>query len=230
LIGIYKITNNITGQSYIGQSKNIANRFKAHIQHNDTLLSKDIKKYGKENFTFEVLEECTVDKLDEREDYYILKYDTIHTGYNLVRGGQSNIGESNANAKLTEQDVYNIRECYNRHMDKHEVYKLYGYKLTWLSFSSLWEGSCWKNIHYDVYTKENIEYYSKKKCIGSNSKKAKYTGEEVLEFREKYADTTAAELYKTETDRIGYDAFQKMLWGKTYRNVPIIYPKQYPKM
>ena len=225
MVGIYKITNHVTGKSYIGQSEDIEYRFKEHKWHKQLSIGHDIDVYGEENFSFEVLEECSVDKLDEKEDYYILKYDTRNNGYNIKRGGQHNIGESNSNAKLTEEDVYNIRECYKNHCVKREVYEKYGNKLTWLAFSAVWEGSTWTNIHMDVYTQANKDYYSKGKCRGSLSDHAVYTGQEVLEFREKYLTHTAEELYETEKDKISLDAFKKMLWGKTYKNVPIVYRK-----
>ena len=54
MIGIYKITNKITGKSYIGQSIDIVERWKQHIKNNKKAnrpLHNDIKSYGKENFS-----------------------------------------------------------------------------------------------------------------------------------------------------------------------------------
>ena len=101
MIGIYKITNNITNQSYIGQSKDIDQRFKEHCNHKNTVVGADINLYGVENFSFEILEICAPEKLDEREVYYIEKYNTYNTGYNKSIGGSSLPGEFNPNAKLT---------------------------------------------------------------------------------------------------------------------------------
>ena len=66
MIGIYKITNNIDGKCYIGQSIDINNRWIKHrskpFQVNDksynTYLYRAIRKYGLDNFTFEVIEKC----------------------------------------------------------------------------------------------------------------------------------------------------------------------------
>lgn len=90
MIGIYKITNRINGKSYIGQSINIEKRFKQHCTGDKQLIDKVISKYGKENFTFEILEECSIEKLDEREIKWISFYDSFKHGYNLTTGGQFN--------------------------------------------------------------------------------------------------------------------------------------------
>lgn len=100
MIGIYKITNKINGKSYIGQSVNIGKRWSHHltVAYNDQYAKSQfyihyaLKKYGKENFSFEVIEECTRDELDEKEKYWIAYFDTYNNGYNLTPGGDSSPG------------------------------------------------------------------------------------------------------------------------------------------
>lgn len=96
MIGIYKITNLVNGKSYIGQSVNIHKRFIAHKsaafnpnnKNYNLHLYRAIRKYGVENFSFEVLEECKVSELNEKEKYYILLYKTnTKDGYNNDSGG-----------------------------------------------------------------------------------------------------------------------------------------------
>lgn len=90
MIGIYKITNKLNGKSYIGQSIDIKRRWREHknnIGSDKNPLYLDFKKYGIENFSFEVLEECNVKELDSKEINYIQKFDTYNTGYNLTKGG-----------------------------------------------------------------------------------------------------------------------------------------------
>lgn len=85
--GIYKITNNITNKSYIGQSKNIEQRWVEHKNAKDNYaIHKTIQKYGINNFTFEIIELC--DNLFEREKYWIKYYDTYLNGYNETPGGE----------------------------------------------------------------------------------------------------------------------------------------------
>ena len=83
MIGIYKITNLINHKVYIGQSINIEERWRRHKSSKKRYpLYQAFKKYGIQNFTFEVVEECTPDELNDKELYYIHKYNSHKTGYN----------------------------------------------------------------------------------------------------------------------------------------------------
>ena len=85
MIGIYKIQNLTNGKVYIGQSIHIERRWAEHCQPSaDSLIANAIKKYGKENFSFQVLQECSVEKLDELENYYIKENNSVTpNGYNV---------------------------------------------------------------------------------------------------------------------------------------------------
>lgn len=93
ICGIYKITNLENGQAYIGQSVDIRERFRQHIKSSLTSgpttnkLYQQMKKYGPENFTFEILEIVDRGKLNERETYWIDFYKTKEYGLNGTRGG-----------------------------------------------------------------------------------------------------------------------------------------------
>lgn len=72
MIGIYKITSP-KGRIYIGQSVNIEKRFKNYKSLNcisQSKLYKSLIKYGYQNHTFEVIEECNIELLNERERYW----------------------------------------------------------------------------------------------------------------------------------------------------------------
>ena len=106
MIGIYKITNLINNKSYIGQSVDINRRFRSHksypFEKSNYPLYRAFKKYGIDNFSFEILEECPIEELNEKEIYYINYYDTYNNGYNQTTGGQ---GNSNNIVKLSCEDV-----------------------------------------------------------------------------------------------------------------------------
>lgn len=93
---IYKITHKSTHQAYIGQTHNFLERWKTHIQSNDTAIQKAITKEGVGNFTFEVLEECSEEEANNRESYWIKYYHTYEAGYN------TNAGSGNAIQQLGE--------------------------------------------------------------------------------------------------------------------------------
>lgn len=94
--GIYKITNTITGESYIGQSNDLYKRWNDHCKDGlgagskaataQSKLYGNIRKYSLNNFTFEVLEFCTPAELDKKEKEYITLYDTYNNGMNATRG------------------------------------------------------------------------------------------------------------------------------------------------
>lgn len=94
VIGIYKITNLVTKQSYIGQSVDIASRWKQHIKcglgidaSHTNMLYNSMQKYGVWNFAFELIEQCSKEQLNEREKFYISLYQTDKFGYNMTQGG-----------------------------------------------------------------------------------------------------------------------------------------------
>lgn len=79
MIGIYKITSN-SGKTYIGQSVNIEERFIKYKRNDCKLqprLYNSIKKHGIENHNFEIIEECSVELLNERERYWQDYYQVI---------------------------------------------------------------------------------------------------------------------------------------------------------
>ena len=86
--GIYKITNNLNGKVYVGQSKNVWHREIEHFtalrrgHHENKLMQRDWNK-DNHGFRFDVIEFTDVDKLNEREKYWIDKLGTLEpNGYN----------------------------------------------------------------------------------------------------------------------------------------------------
>jgi group I intron endonuclease len=79
-IGIYKITNKINNMSYIGASKDIEKRFVSHKRNSTNVkLKNDLNNYGIDNFTFEILEECSIENIRDRELFYIENSDLENT-------------------------------------------------------------------------------------------------------------------------------------------------------
>lgn len=117
---IYKITNTINNKCYIGQTiKTAEERWKEHKTHafgshpNDQnkTLYKAIRKYGIENFTFEVLQDNieTFEQLDKAEIYWIDFYNSFVKGYNETFGGQQ-YHEILPNKEIIE-DYYKTRSA-----------------------------------------------------------------------------------------------------------------------
>lgn len=118
---IYKITNTVNNKSYIGQTRqSIQFRWNQHTSKKDnTYFHNAIQKYGKDNFTIEILEECDVSELNEKEIFYIAKYDTFKNGYNLTIGGDGN-------KRLLLDDKYDeIKELYLSGFSSNKIATLY---------------------------------------------------------------------------------------------------------
>lgn len=93
---VYVITNNISGKQYVGKTnKSIAKRFQQHCddsrkeQCEKRPLYSAMNKYGIDNFSISMLEECPADESAIKEIYWIGRLDTYNNGYNATLGGDS---------------------------------------------------------------------------------------------------------------------------------------------
>lgn len=91
--GIYRITYIETEQSYIGQSVDVAQRWKDHVKCGlgidapaTNKLYNAMQNKGVWNFTFELLEACSRDQLNEKEKFWIESYQSNLYGYNSTKG------------------------------------------------------------------------------------------------------------------------------------------------
>lgn len=78
----------------------------------------------------------------------------------------------------------------------------------------------------EVFTEENKKYYIYQNSLGENGASAQFTDEEVIVLRKRYVNESAKEIYKDYQDRVKYQTFQAILWGRTYKNLPIYKKKE----
>src|SRR5277367_4941397 len=125
---IYKITNNINNKVYIGKANDPCVRFKKHISVAFSTVNKEkdrlpklyssIRKYGKENFSFEIIEEFDSEEESyEMEIKFIEKYNSFRVGLNSTVGGRgalsgSTLDESTQSAIMKDYltDEYTTRQ------------------------------------------------------------------------------------------------------------------------
>lgn len=94
--GVYKLTNQLTQECYIGQSKNCAKRWSEHLRcacgasaaSKSNALYDAMRRDGITNFSFELLEECEPEDLDEKEAFFISLYSADTLGYNSTSGNK----------------------------------------------------------------------------------------------------------------------------------------------
>jgi len=227
MVGIYKITKKSNGKSYIGQSNDIDRRILEHQYKTDLAIDKAITKYGIDAFTYETIEECNLDELNEKEKYWIAYYNTYKGfGYNCSEGGGDSRGENNGRTNLTNEDVAYIRECYDLHLRRREVYEQFKDKISFSGFASIWDGTSWKDIKQEVYTEENKQYYMYHATDGGKSESAILTDEEVINCRKRYINETAKEIYQDYKDKLSYQTLQQILWGRSYKHLPVYSKKK----
>lgn len=94
--GVYKLTNQLTKECYIGQSKNCAKRLSEHLRcacgataaSKSNALYDAMRRDGISNFSFELLEKCEPEDLDEKEAFFINLYSADTLGYNSTSGNK----------------------------------------------------------------------------------------------------------------------------------------------
>lgn len=93
---IYKITNNVKGVEYVGQTIDVRKRMNSHFCNveENTLLKRAVLKYGRDNFSYVILHTVACSSVRERgnllnelEKHYIEQYQTYIKGYNMTTGG-----------------------------------------------------------------------------------------------------------------------------------------------
>ncbi len=109
MIGIYKIHNIVNDKIYIGQSLNVKYRISRHIyelskgKHKNEHLQNSWNKYGQENFEFTIIEECTEDQLDKREQYWLDYYGGLDNNktFNLREAGNRSTLTKSSRTKIS---------------------------------------------------------------------------------------------------------------------------------
>ena len=179
--GIYMILNTYNNKCYIGSTKNFYTRKQKHFRllvlnkHHSNHLQKAYNRYGKDKFTFIILEECEIEKLLEKEVFWINLKNSLDPryGYNVA------IPKRNENLKLREDTILKL---------KMNSYKQW-YSDKRISLEEFLEGKRAK----DLYIKKGIP--NKEKVLVFN----KNTGIKEYEFE---SISKAASYFKTSQKRI----------------------------
>jgi group I intron endonuclease len=231
MIGIYKIVNKINKKIYIGKSINIEKRWKEHIRHSkeghqshNIPLHKAIIKYGKENFIFEVIQECDTDILNDLEKFYIKKYNSNNKkiGYNVTNGGDGGpimYGSKNPNSVLPEEVVIYIRQCYEKGIYKMDVYNemLEKHNLNYNTFCCIWRGNTYKKIMPEVFTEERRKYHRDLAFKNRTPKHVEKVKKYVLEIRERRIKGDFWKNVHNEYSFINENTFKDIWYNRTFK-------------
>ena len=198
---VYQITNLINNKLYIGITNNYIKRWSNHrcCNNPNIVISRAIKKYGAENFKFEILfQGLSIEEAEEKEIQLIAQKNTlVPYGYNVAKGGfhtngVPKYGENNSNAHLTYEEAKYIKD--HRNLPMYVLYDDFSDKLTYTAFKKVYLNETYTNIPptVDCYP-YNFEF----SCQFTTSK---IDYEDVVKLRKQYANgvywKTAYEEYK----------------------------------
>jgi len=212
---IYKITNKENGSIYIGCTINsLEKRFGEHLSRCFTSeykskLYNSMKKYGQENFTIELIEECDLNIIYETEKKYVEQYDSYNNGLNSTIGGEGCLGythspeirqkisENTKNGNSHKGKTY--EELYGGKAEEQKEKRRLSVKKGWGSMS---DDNRQKRI---IKTKESIQ------------KKSKYSIDLVVDVKNKlnegYKIKQLKELYPDVKEHFFYDVKNGRRWN-----------------
>lgn len=226
---IYKI-NFKSGKVYIGLTNDFNARRNQHLcaMHKEDLkVYRAMRKYNTVREDFEIIEDSieTKEQASNREIYWIAYYDSFKNGYNSTPGGECGnycIGEKSHFAKLSDNDVYQIRLL--RSTMKYQCFEIYEYykdRISASAFKKIWEYVTWKHIapELNTITIKNFHKQLRKNNRGENGSKSKLNNKYVYELRVRFL--VNGEPFDTLLKETGIcrTSLQRILNGTYYKDV-----------
>ena len=214
---IYKITNNENGLIYIGCTiSSLDKRFKEHLSRCFTSnykskLYNSMKKYGQENFTIELIEECDLGVIYETEKKYVEQYNSYNNGLNATIGGEGCLGyvhspeirvkisESVKNGNSHKGKTY--EELYGDKADEQREKRRLSVKNGWGSIS-------------DVEKEKRVN-----KAKETKQKNSKYGVELVKEIKQKIKEGLKVKQLKELYPQVRENFFYELKNGRSWTNI-----------
>lgn len=216
-MSVYKITNLVNGKLYIGITKNIKDRFTYHKRRFNKISKQEyikkplyaaFRKYGIDNFKFEIIEiNLTKKEAEKREISLIKELKTLshENGYNISKGGDLGpgiYGEAVNTAKLTLEEVKDIYARIEKGETIKSIYEDYKDKISRSGFKG-------------VYTKNWTQLPRPKKQLPNG---ASINKETVLKIKELLATGMNAKQISEQLN-IKYHTCWNISKGRTYSRV-----------
>lgn len=175
---VYVIKNKLNGKKYVGQTtRTLKERMDEHFRHSSTPIDKEIKKLGKDNFDYYVIDEAkSIEELYKLEQFYIKELDTMENGYNCCYGGKTTKGykhlESSKKAMSDKKKEINLSGVNN---------PFYGKKHSKETREKMKEA--WKNREMSEEWKQKLkDNHSKRKVLNVTTGETFNSIKEASEF------------------------------------------------
>lgn len=214
---IYKITNKITNQIYIGCTiYSLEKRFNEHLYRcynsdHKSKLYNSIKKYGNENFMIDLIEECDLTIIYETEKKYIQKFDTYHNGLNNTLGGEGCLGyrhSSDIRKKISDTNK-NIERRKGKTYDE-----IYG------NLGEIEKSKRSNTVkHYWESISENEKKIRIDKLTKSLEDKSKFTLESKIDIKRKINEGVPLNQIIDQYPNISYSMLYAIKKGNRWKNI-----------
>lgn len=226
--GIYCFTNKINNKKYIGQSIQLKERYNQHKRNHlnpddksyNSSFYRAIRKYGFENFNYEILEDndsLTKEELNELEIYYINLYDSFKNGYNETQGGQTSLHFT----KLSDDNIFEIKKQLKNTSKKIEdIAKDFNVSISLVSMIN--NGKAWYSNEYNYPIRDSRINRIK----GERVNTAIFLDKEILQIRKEYVDYSLSELYEKYKDRCSFSGLKKIVYGVNHKHLPVYKKKE----
>ena len=206
--GIYSLTNQRNGKRYIGRTIHFQKRKTEHfcaLRHGNHPNNHLQRAWDRgDRFNFEIVEQCPPEKCNEREIYWIAKFDTMRTGYNQCAGGAATLGrvcseetrrkisEKNAGRKCSQEAIKRRTESLKAHIENDPDFAERRRRL----LSERWKGKpSWNaGVPCPEWMKELLREKLKGRAISEWHKeklRTLYSGENSLSAKLKESDVVA---------------------------------------
>lgn len=222
---IYKFTNKINNHCYIGQTNNLQKRYNGHKSESFNEKASGywlpfhcaIRKYGIENFDYDVLEEIadgeSQDFIDERERYFIAYYHSLkdENGYNVTLGGEGcpkpplSYEEKLERSKLfTGEEIKDIQRRLLNDEEYDDIEKIYSPKLKRTFLVNINTGTNFYNPDFNYPLKKNARSRFSQKEIREIKNRIK-SGEKYSSIQKDFNIKSAGFLSMINTGKYFYN-------------------------
>lgn len=233
---IYRIINNKSGKSYIGQSVNDFNkRYKGGkwwLYTHNIILKNSVIKNGIENFTVEIIENnvSSIEELNKLESHYADLYNTYRpNGYNIKGCGDNKYADEELKSHLS---TFRLGKDYKPRNKKHSIYKGVSWKESKKSWVCRIQNSFIKKDKYtsseieaaEMYDKVSLYLFGKDSYINFENKRGEYVNSDLYSF---YNDIFLTKKKKRKEGYIKYlnpllDEIKPLIWKNTIPEISTI--------